>query len=439
MVRTKSLILVVIVLFVVNALSADDAELTDNRFDKCFLVELEGRIRLRQPMVYLGMVGVMTRPDYYLSKEMAEEFKPLVSNIVRNGETGPGSFYTFKMPRLVEGQDKFVMVWLETKMRGVETDASILDGGTGKPLVRTFEVVSAKLIAAEPVTREWINQWERLDGALKEIVSASLTAPDQQKRKALGEAIEKGSLALNRIKELKVSQKFRAMVKQIEPEARVVGTFKEGRRQQWYEWLEKFADRLKIEPKTPLPGRCERRDVLELLAQSDSGTKFVSKLSQSCPTESIDHEMFWSNELKRQLCVWEVEELTKAQYKEYRDNVKAWLAEVRKDEKERSEQEKTEDVVEWGALLRPAGADEMAANLILKGAVVEKLLTTHEQVGLKADDIILDYEHVNDVVMWWNRFSDVWIRRLTNRLKQVGELRVMRGEDIITIDMKEKR
>ncbi|MHC4528388.1 MAG: hypothetical protein ACYS29_10955, partial [Planctomycetota bacterium] len=273
--------------------------------------------------------------------------------------------------------------------------------------------------------------------ALNEVVSRTLATPSEQNRKALAAAGERGSQALNNMQKLKVSDQFRTLVKQIEPEARLVGTFKERITEQWCEWLEKCCARLGIPPKTPLPRRCKKLEVLKLLADSESAPEFMSKLTESCPADALGTELLWWSKLRRRLCAWEVEELTDDHFSEVRDRVKAWLAEVRKGERELAAQEKTESLEQWGVALRAAGIDSFADKLILNGAVVEKVLAEQPQVGLRPGDIVIDYRHIYEVVMGWRNFGHR-MRQLANKARQRGELRVLRGNEIVTIDVKGK-
>lgn len=420
-----------------NTLVAEEPKLRGWSFENCLLFETQARVWLREPMVYLGMVGVIMRPDYCLSKTLAQKYAPLVSRTLDGRQPGATKFYTFDMPRLREGADKFVLVRLETKMRPLEVDTSATNGSTGEPVATRYEIVSARLKAAECVQKEWIENWKKLDEALDEVVSRTLAAPSERKRKALAAAVEKGSQALNNMEKLKVSDQFRALVKQIEPEARLVGTFKERITEQWYEWLEKCCTRLRTQPKTPLPSRCKKLEVLKLLADSESAPEFMSKLRESCPANGLESELLWWSKLRRRLCAWEVEELTDDHFSEVRDKVKAWLAEVRKDERELAAQEKTESLEQWGVVLRPARVDSFADKLILNGAVVEKVLAEQPQVGLRPGDIVVDYEHIYEVVMGWRNFGHR-MRQLANKARQRGQLRVLRGNEIVTIHVKGK-
>ncbi|MHC4622104.1 MAG: hypothetical protein ACYTEQ_30575, partial [Planctomycetota bacterium] len=293
------------VLIGANTFAVDEAKLKEKSFGGCFLYEFEGAVRLRQPMVYLGMVGVMMRPDYCLSSALAEKYAPLISKVVNKQGR---AFYSFAIPALHEGEDKFVLVWLDTKMRPLEVDPEVLDGSTGKPMVRKHEVVSARLKAVECVTKEWIKQWQELDAALNEVVSQSLLAPS-----------DKGSQALNRMGELKVSNQFKALVKAIEPEAHLAQTFKEGITQQWHDWLEKCAGRLRIEPKTPLPKRLlpekpEAPSPVELLAKSNSPAEFIAQIKRSHGAGTLRTRMFHSPTLGRHVQVREIERMGEAQF-----------------------------------------------------------------------------------------------------------------------------
>ncbi|MHC4622103.1 MAG: hypothetical protein ACYTEQ_30570 [Planctomycetota bacterium] len=416
------------VLIGVNTLVADEVKLKEKQFKRCLLVEREGRVWLQEPMVYLGMVGVWDTPNFCLSAELAEELTLLVSKVVEGNRLTAGWFYTFEMPRLDKGADRFVVVWLETKMRPLEVDTSVM-------------IVSARLRAAECVKKDWIEDWENLDAALKEVVAQSLSAPGKEKKRRLSEAIEKGSQALSEMKKVNMSEEFRAVVKKIEPEVHLVRTFKRDVTKQWQVWLERFAGRLDIKPRHPFPARPKRWPVFELVAESESPEAFRARIEQS-PADSIDQVLYYDygSVLGRNLWVWDIANLTKAKFAKVRVEAKKLLEKLGTREEllnETVDYTGSNTIQELGIVLRPASSELLAKKLILSGVLVESVSPQGKDTGLQAGDIIMDYDkHVNQVIMGWHDRRNA--TKMANRIRRGYKPRVMRGNEVIELGGKSK-
>jgi len=372
-------------------------------------------------MVFLGMVGVGDYRDYCFSKSLANKYAPLVSNVVN--ERGR-SFYTFDMPRLHEGADKFVLLRLETKMRALEVDTSALDSSTLEPVARKYEIVSARLNTVECVTKEWIEAWRRLDESLKQVVSVSLTTPADTKRKSLAEAVDKASEVLHVMSKMEVSGDFRKLVSEIEPEALIGRAFQKRVADCWQDQLAKCSKRLGIEPKTPLPKRLYRNTGLELLVKSTSPGNFMSAIRGSYPPETMKQLLIYSETLKENVYVAQIERMSQADFETIRSDAKKQQEQYRQLTDKRVEQ--------WDAVLRRAPAALLAEKLILRGAVVDKVVSRQGGIGLKPADIVIDYESIYDFVMGDVDFARS-MQMLANRLKQGRNLRVLRGNQIIEL------
>ncbi len=420
-----------------GALLADEPKLEERSFRNCLLFEAEGRIWLREPMVYLGMWAVLHTPSFCLSEDLGKKFAPLLSDIVTGKESAPmrTKFYTGGMPRLREGKGALFLLRLETKMRMVGGEAPEI--AALPPDVRAgqfYEIVSARLDSVEPVTAKWISAWQALDEALKEVVSTSLSPPGDQKRKRLFRAIERASQALNTMGKVEVSEDIRALVVKVEPEVRLVRGFQRRVAGQWQDELEKCTVRLRIDPNTPLPKRLGRKAGLELLTKSNSPAKFMSKIKGSYPDEVLKQRLLYSASFERTVHVGEIEQMAKAQFKKVQADAKKLLAELAEQEQQDRDNER---VKQWGVVLRPAPGDLLADKLILRGALVEKILANQTEPALVAGDVIIDYEHTYNFVMGDFDF-DRAMKWLANKVRQGRGLRVLRGDQLITVKVKAK-
>jgi hypothetical protein len=418
-------VLVISAVFSFGVLAADKPKLEERTFKNCLFFETEGRVWLREPMVYLGMVGVLGTPPYCLSEDLAKKVSPLVSKILSGREPASTGFYTFEMPRLDVAEDALVLVGLKAQMslHGDPSEEMMHGPRSGSPRA-FYEIVAARMTTAESVSKEWMETWKKLDDALNEIVSTSLTAPGDAKRKAITEVVEKGSKALNAMSRMEVSDDFYKLVNEIEPEARVVRGFQKRVAGQWQGQLAKCIKRLGIEPKIPLPKRLDSRTGLELLVKSESPAKFMSEIKGSYLADALKQYLIYSETLDENVHVRQIERMSQAEFERIRAEA---------EEKQREYQVLANKQVEqWGVVLRRTAAELSAEKLILRGAVVEKVVTQEAGIGLKANDIIIDYESIYDFVMGDVDFARS-MRMLANRAKQGHELRVLRENRLITI------
>ena len=84
-----------------------------------------------------------------------------------------------------------------------------------------------------------------------------------------------------------------------------------------------------------------------------------------------------------------------------------------------------------------APGDLLADKLILRGALVEKILASQTEPALVAGDVIMDYEHIKDFVRGDFSFAGA-MKRLANKVRQGRGLRVLRGDQLITVKVKAK-
>jgi len=415
------------------ALSAAEIEPRDETFDGFLYAGSDGHVWLGTTMTTLGMWGSWAGvTEYRLSPALAGEFAPLVNRIGDLRDRRRIFTYNSFLGGYVKlEQTPTVLICLRGHCRLVKGDAS------GRSGDRTFEIVSARLIYAQRLTREWLEAWQELDAALREIVDASLTAPDEKKRNRLAQAIDKGSLAVNAMGRVEVAEDFRAAVRKIDTTARVVTQFQRAQAAgEWRRQLEKYVTRLRIQPETPLPPLPQKCPVLQLLVESGSPAEFLAKIRESCPAEALEASMLYSRTLERIVYVWEVEELTGAQFRQLRAEAKARYERSREDQPIIEEDAlQNLRIDELGVVVGLPSDDLMADKLILGGILVDTVLPGGERTGLKAGDIILNYERVYDIVM---APSIPALRAFARRARGRRVLQVLRGNDVLTVTIAKK-
>jgi hypothetical protein len=416
----------------------DEDKLKERFFDDCLLHEVEGRIWLLKPMVYLGMWGVTATPPFCLSEDLAARFAPLVSTVTGGDEWPPRRFYSSEKV-LREQKERLILLSMKAEMRGVYDKPPEEVDRTRRPVrPKYYEIVKARMVTAEFVGADWIEGWRKVDEALKEIVTESLTAPSKEKRKRLSAAVEKGRRALNTMSQAKASDDFRALVGKVESDTRLIGAFRSGVAEQWQGWLERFAKRLGIRLRDPLPARPKRWAVFEVLVESKSLAAFRVVIEKMPPENLV---WVYKTDIGRKLRLWEIEKLTKEEFEKLRTEAKKLLPKLRTWEKrldKQPEESGKEVIEEIGLVVRPASATLLAKKLIISGVVVEKVSAEHEDIGLKAGDIIIDYDRVYSLVMGWYNFSQR-ARGLANRMMREYKPQIIRGNQIINLAAGDKK
>jgi len=419
--------------------AAGEDQHRERTFTGCFLYDGgDGSVWLGRPMVFLGMYGVPgNAPHFRLSADLAGKLGPLVTRL----DESPADhfFYRHGLPCLKGEQDAVVFLYLNANIRLAERRRD------GAPDV--YEIVSARRLQVEFVTGKWLRAHDALGKALGEIVAISRTAPREEKRGLLARQIERGSRALHTMAQARAGDERRSILGKVAPDARVVRVFQRRVASEWREQLERYAARLRIKPKTLLPPKPKDCPAIELLAESESPAALIAKVKESCPPEAFEEMLLYSLALgyvsdggrgrsPRPIYLWEVENLTPEQFGKLRTEVKEVLAR-RARRSEAEPHDRPRDAVEklkskWGVELRPAGADLLADKRMLRGTVVESVLSEGPDVGLEAGDLIIDYRGVYDLVM--GRFDSFRpMVQLANKARYGGELQVLRGNRVITV------
>jgi hypothetical protein len=290
---------------------------------------------------------------------------------------------------------------------------------------------------AEFVGADWIEAWRTIDEALQKIVTESRKPPGREKKERLAVIFEKGEHALNTMSLATQGDNFQNLVSRVDPNTRLVQAFTRGVTYQWQEWLERFASRLGIKLHSPLPAKPKLSITLEALANSKSLAEFqIAK--EKIPLENL--ELLYGFDLGQKLQALETGrqkaykfEILRAEAKKLLPELRAW--EERSDSP--SEAQPKETIEEFGLVISKASNKLLKENMILSGLEVENISAEHRDIGLRAGDIIVDYQRVNDVVMNWRNFS--WQKRLLiNKIKHGLKLLVIRDNRFIDLTVKRK-
>lgn len=410
----------------------------DTQFGGCYLVACgDGYIRPVQPMEYLGMYGVMMPPDYRFKAEVSADFQPLRTPLPEKPErTG---FYGGLPRSLPDPNDVIVLLDFFARIQPHKTDAH---GRRGYPRDTVHEITSAELTAAEFISTDWLEAWLTLDSTLREIVKATLEPPGEQKRGALAEHVELGRQALRKMLEATrqsaAAPANRERLDQVNKEAAILTRMQDRIASDWGDHLEWYAAALGIErdvklPSVPSAQASRQCDLLELLAASQSRTALIETIEASCGAVRRRETMIHSRKLDRQVRVGELESLPDPWFAEVRDEAKAKIA-----DQQRKRDAAFDTIREkWAVVLEPADAKVLADKQILCGAVVRETLPGGPEPGLEKGDIILPYGRVYDMAMGARSWRGcVW--QLANTARQGGELRVLRDDELVIIEMEKQ-
>jgi len=420
-----------------GAVARAEENVTQRTFSGCFLYRMnDGTVYVGQPLVSLGMIGVQDfPPEYYLSPALVERFAPLVNEVEKTPKQP--DFWWWGMPKPKDKSKPMVLVRIDVK---AELRKPRVSRGPEEGSRAVHEITSAKLIYAESITPEWRTAWDSLDANLKKIVDVSRTVPGDDKSKRLAEAIELASQALGTMVKQTVRESWRRDVRRIEPSARVVRLFQrrvEGSGiGEWGGQLREYAATLKIQPQTPLPAQTPPCPKIELLAKSSSAEELIETIRRSWPEAVLDEHLIFSKELERTVYVWQVGELTPAEFASLRKQAREELASRNSQQSGNDATTKSDDddvfVSEWNVKLRPADPALLAEKRLLRGTLVVETSDEENEVGLRKGDLIGDYTSMYDLVMGgFAHFGPA--RQLANKARYGGKLDVLRGDRLITL------
>jgi hypothetical protein len=434
MVAKKYLLIILLCgVFSFQVSAANEPGIITREFSGCFLQEADGRVWLREPLLYLGMVGVGSTPPFCLNRQMGEKFAPFITDVNNKDTADWEGYYMFGIPKLNDSKKPLILLRLKTKMLPREYKKQEPDE-EAQPSY--YEIISADLVWAECIRGEWIKEYEKLNNALNDIVSVSLSATGVQKRERLAKIIETGSAALNAMSKLKTADNFKSPVKRISPYGRIVYTFELSVIYQWQGWFEECLGRLKISPEHPLPKKLwlSQEQALKMLVDSNSVQDFLSKIKSSWPEQVLGKELIWSNRLQHDVYLWDIENFNENEFASIRNEAKSSLSYIEKNKQKKQAKLSKMEIQELAVEVRQADPNILSKNLILRGLVVERILPDKGGIGLKVGDIILDYRNIYEVVMGdFNLESSV--QQLLRPLRQRHQLYVLRGDNIITINI----
>ena len=422
---------------------AEEKKLVERDFYGCFLYRsADGKVWIAEPLVSLGMIGVMAGPPrYYLSPELAERMAPLVNDLAEPPENP--FYWSWDLPPTAEPEAPVTLVRMETGSVVVEEEADEDGAGEISSFGRSkiHEVRSAKLICSESISAKWRKDWKSLNTTLGEIVTISLGAPGKEKSQNLTAAIERAIQLFNSMQAETVRGSDRETARKVQPGADCVRLFQnrvEGSEPgNWGGTLREMIDTLQLETSSELPGPAKPCPKIELLAASEDRDAFLAKVGQSCSADSRYEGLIYSKSLGKTVFMWQVTNLTAEQFDALRLEAQAELdrrAEVaaKRDAEQPPAGDRSFELPEWGVVLREAGTERLAAIGALRGTEVKKLTGGGKETGLRAGDVILDYERVYDLVM--RRFGNIE-RHWKKRVKWGGKLRVVRGDQIVELEV----
>jgi hypothetical protein len=406
--------------------------LREGEFESCFLARGAGgkawlhSLHLPLPSPSRGAY-ILNSPANRLSAALARELGPLVARIEERTEERPA-------PRPRDGKSPIILLHLVAGARRIDPGGS----GVRAPV---FEIVSARAVHAEVLIPAWIAAWEELAASLREIVTESLGAPGEEKRKLLAGALERGSQALGRMAAARSSEEAAGAagrIKRVKPGVRIVGTFQRKVAREWGGRLGLYASRLRMEPATPFPVEEPEAQPLEILEGCASGEEFARKVRQDWGEEALEARILERYYLGRTIHGWEVENLGLQEFEKAR-------AAAREKQERRKRREKfmihgggsALTLPPWGVEVREAGPGILAEKLALKGIYVVRELPGGSMVGLKEGDLILDYTNPGEAGGGDRESpfsSPLSILRERSRSGGTGgDLRVIRGSRVITV------
>jgi hypothetical protein len=172
--------------------------------------------------------------------------------------------------------------------------------------------------------------------------------------------------------------------------------------------------------------------VLEALVNSESLSEFRLAKEKISP-ENL--KLLYNFDLGEKIRDLEIGRTKDYSFDTLRESAKEMLPEVREYEERLDitpESSKKESIKDFGLFISTANNKLLTDNLILSGLKVEGISDEHSHLGLKAGDVIVNYERVYDVVMNWHSLG--WqVQSLTGSLRQNRNLLVIRGERFIEI------
>jgi hypothetical protein len=419
-------------------MAAEDEQAVARDFDGFLFRGKDGAVRVGDFIVTLGMWGTSGGiTEYRLSPPLAEAFAPLVNKETtvpdRRLIAAYDDFLGPNPPTILIGFRGHCVLIKKTEHRMKSPEGEVAIGAADE----TYEVRDAQLVWVEFLSPEWLASWRALHEALTEIVNVSLTPPGDEKTARLSAAIEKGSRAANAMTRPAVTDEARAIVRRIEPKARVVTMFQRGYSvTQWRNLLEQYAARLGIASSTLLPPRPPEYDLRNALAQSQSPQAFMAAVRKAWPEEALEGTAAYVRDWGRRVYGWEVADLNPQQFAVVRGRVQEYLKARPPVPPPEQKPKASESVPEWGVVLGEVPAPLLAEKKILSGVLVEKAPDKAPASGLQADDIILNYRSIYDTVMGSSGFNSA--RELANMLRysKAANFTVLRGDNVIAITLR---
>ena len=436
MVSKRFFMIFLVAILTGSASLGNQKEISNRLFVDCILREINGKIWLQRQIVYLGMVGVAWSPPFCLSDELAKKFKSLISNIEDVNKNNDIQFDTFDS-ELRKHKGNLIVVSLNAEFQPIfdkefNNNKSVLL--MNEP--DYYKIVDANLLSAELVSASWLESWRSIDTTLKEIVTESKNSPGEEKSKHLDAIFRKGESTLIAMHKNQPNAEFKTLVNDIDTKTQITQTFAREITFRWQEWFEKFADRLDIKLQNSLPQRPKLSVALEALADSKTLTEF-EEAEKNIPTEIL--EQFYSIDLGKKIKAMEAGNTTSFKYETLCTSAEELLPDMLKWERNSENDTKEtnyKSIEVSGLVLKTADKQTLAQIQILLGMVVESVSDKHEIAGIKSGDIIVNYNHVYDVVMGWDNWDnnlESQKQMFANSIRQETTIQIIRGDKVIDL------
>jgi hypothetical protein len=381
------------------------------------------------------MVGVMASPPMRLAGDARDKLRPLLTKL----ETAPAyaSPYWFGMP-MAARDGELILLALNAHHRVIPDDrpkaANRRSGLFGEGKLN--EITSATILNVEIVSRAWQDAWSTVNQALDTVIALSQTTPGAEKRQKIVEALDRGAAAVRLMNSTKPDEAWFSRIREIEPAARMTQRFQRQTREEWQQVLEQYAARLGLVFSSPLPPVSAPFDPVKVLAESASPGDMRTRIRELYPPDTLEAWLIHSPKRQRALYVYEALALIQPEFDALRDEARRQMADREKQEASHKEPRPAESIElkDWNLTLRLPGDDVLAQNLVLSGALVEKIHGRGPGIDLKPGDLILHYGGTYDMAMGVDRLerTNPWLK---NKRQRGGTIKVLRGGQIIDVQV----
>ncbi len=398
--------------------------------------ETEDIVRPGDPIAHLGMWGTcMSRVETRLAPEVAARLRPFVFDIKELHDRKDPEFCFDFHPSASKKDKAFPRFLLRmiVKQQSIKRGESRL--GTGRTFHGIDEITAVRLLSAERLSEKWMAAWERLNRVLQELVAASLEAPSPQKRVRLADLIEEGVAALTIMETPEEDEALLTLLRAIEPRAKVVPVFKERKTAEWRGVFERYIERLRIQPRTPLPEhlvlleeqarRAAEQTLGEWLLVASSPGELVERAVRAWGPEALCLALPYGENVESTDETGTTAHWSKCVYVFMLQDYSArgfsrYVADARKQQESREKWKQEQQIAEgkergkaalnnrMGLVLAPADDDWLAENLFLRAFLVIEATPKGKAAGFRKQDYFIPYRTVYGETMSEYRMQD-WL------------------------------